>query len=64
MKVFITVETLQGVVHDAKVFVTEKSARLEEAQWLSEQGIKSQDVREDQSDRGTEFLILEADLKP
>ena len=64
MKVFVAVETFQGVVHDAAVYMTEVSAKLAEARWLHEQGIKSQDARECKSDDGTSFTVMECDLKP
>ena len=64
MNVFVTVETFQGVVHDATAYMTEKSARRAEKMWLKEQGIKSQDARECKSDDGTSFSVMECDLKP
>ena len=64
MKVFVAVETFQGVVHNATAYMTEVSAKLAEARWLHEQGIKSQDTRECKSDDGTSFSVMECDLKP
>ena len=64
MKVFVAVETFQGVVHDATAYMTEESARHAEEQWLKQQGIKSQDARECKSDDGTSFGVMECDLKP
>jgi len=64
MKVFVAVETFQGVVHDATAYMTEKSARRAEKTWLREQGIKSQNARECKSDDGTSFSVIQSDLKP
>ena len=64
MKVFIAVETFQGVVHDATAYMTEESARRAEKAWLDAMGIKSQDARECKSDDGTSFSVMECDLKP
>jgi hypothetical protein len=64
MKVFIAVETFQGVVHDATAYMTEESARRAEKAWLGRMGIKSQDARECKSDDGTSFSVMECDLKP
>ena len=64
MKVFVTVETFQGVVHDATAYMTEESARRAEKAWLKNMGIKSQDARECKSDDGTSFSVMECDLKP
>jgi len=64
MKVFVAVETFQGVVHDATVYMTEKSARRAEKAWLDETGIKSQDARDCKSDDGTSFSVVVCDLKP
>ena len=64
MKVFIAVETFQGVVHDATAYMTEESARRAEKAWLDEMGIRSQDARECKSDDGTSFSVMECDVKP
>ena len=64
MKVFVAVETFQGVVHDATAYMTEESARSAEKAWLGQMGIKSQDARECKSDDGTRFSVIECDLKP
>ena len=64
MKVFIAVETFQGVVHNATAYMTEESARRTEKAWLDAMGIKSQDARECKSDDGTSFSVMECDLKP
>ena len=64
MKVFVAVETFQGVVHDATAYMTEESARRAEKTWLREQGIKSQNARECKSDDGTSFSVIQSDLKP
>ena len=63
MKVFIAIETFQGVVHDATAYMTEESARHAEEAWLGQVGIKSQDARECKSDDGTSFSVMECDLK-
>jgi predicted CoA-binding protein len=64
MKVFVTIEMFQGVVHDATAYLTGKSARRAERVWLKGQGIKSRNARECKSDQGTSFSVMECDLKP
>ena len=64
MTVYVTVETFQGVLHDARVYLTEKSALDAEKAWLRAMGIKTQDARECKSDDGTSFTVMECDLKP
>ena len=64
MKVFLAIETFQGVVHDATAYMTEESARRAEEAWLGRMGIKSQDARECKSDDGTSFSVMECDVKP
>jgi len=63
VKVFIAIETFQGVVHDATAYMMEESARRTEKAWLEAMGIKSQDARECKSDDGTSFSVMECDLK-
>lgn len=64
MKVFVTVETFQGVLHDAMVYMSEESALGAEKAWLNEMGITSADARECKSDNGTSFTVMEFELKP
>ena len=64
MKVYVAIETFQGVVNDAKVFMTEASAKNAESQWLQESGITHQDARDCKADDGTSFFVMECDLKP
>jgi hypothetical protein len=64
MKVFVAVETFQGVIQDATTFITEESARRAEKAWLRKMGIKNQNARECKSDAGTSFTVMECDLKP
>jgi len=64
MKVYVAIETFQGVVNDAKVFMTEESATGAEKIWLQEQGITHQDARNCKADDGTSFFVRECDLKP
>jgi len=64
MKVYVAIETFQGVVDDAKVFMTEESATQAEKRWLKEQGITHQDARNCKADDGTSFSVLKCDLKP
>ena len=64
MKVYVAIETFQGVVDDAKVFMTEESANNAERQWLDERGIKTEDARNCKADDGTSFFVQECPLKP
>ena len=64
MTVYVSVETFQGVLHEAQVFMTEKSALDAEKNWLQEMGIKTKDARECKSDDGTSFTVMECELKP
>jgi len=64
MKIFVAIETFQGVVHDAAAYKTEESARRAEKAWMKKMGIKSQDARECKSDDGTSFSVMDCDLKP
>jgi hypothetical protein len=64
MKVFVTVETFQGVLHEATTYMTEESALRAEKTWLKKTGIKNRDARECKSDDGTSFTVMECDLKP
>lgn len=64
MKVFVTVETFQGVLHEAKAYMSEESALAAEKAWLAKTGIISQDARECKSDDGTSFTVMECELKP
>ena len=64
MKVYVAIDTFQGVVNDAKVFMTEQSAKKAEKQWLDEVGIKTEDSRNCKADDGTSFFVQECDLKP
>ena len=64
MQVFVTVEPVLGVLHEARTFMTEASALRAEAAWLDAMGITTQDAREGKSDDGTSFTVMECDLKP
>ena len=64
MKVFVTIETFQGVLHEARAYMTEESSLRAEKAWLDEMGITSQDARECKSDDGTSFMVMECELKP
>lgn len=64
MKLYIAVETFQGIANNATAYMTEGSARRAEKAWLLRMGIKSQDARERKSDDGTSFSVMECDLKP
>jgi len=64
MKVYVAIETFQGVVDDVSVFMTEEPANNAERQWLDEQGIETEDARNCKADDGTSFFVKECDLKP
>ena len=64
MTVYVTVETFQGVLHEARVYLTEENALCAEKAWLKKMGIKTKDARECKSDDGTSFTVMECDLKP
>lgn len=64
MKVFVTAETFQGVLHEASAYMTEESALDAEKAWLNEMGITSADARECKLDDGTSFTVMECELKP
>lgn len=62
MKVFVTVESFQGVIDTVQVRKSFEGARLLELAWLDFHGIKCEDDRECKGDDGTAFLIFEYDL--
>lgn len=64
MDVYVTIETCQGIVSEAHVYLTEESARKAEQTWLSETNIKDDEHRQGKSDNGTEFLVMETKLEP
>lgn len=64
MKVYVTVETCQGFVHEAMAYLTEESAHNAEKTWLKTMDIKDDLDRQAKADNGTEFLVFEAELKP
>ncbi len=64
MKVFVTIETFQGVLHEAKAYMSEESALHAEKAWLKGMDIKSKATREGKSDNGTSFTVMECELKP
>lgn len=64
MNVYVTVETCQGIVSDARVFRRAASARKAEQAWLKETGIKDKDDREAKSGNGTEFLVFQTKIEP
>ena len=63
MKVYVTIETFQGVIEDVCVFKTEEQAKVEEKKWLKSLDVKGDKKREELSFRCTEFRIFECDLK-
>lgn len=64
MTIYVTVETCQGIVHEATAYLTEESAQAAEKVWLKTMEIKDDLDRQAKTDNGTEFLIFEAELKP
>lgn len=64
MTVYVTVETFQGVLQDARAYLTEESALDAEKNWLREMCITSPESREGKSDNGTSFTVMECELKP
>ena len=63
MKVYVTVETYQGVVENVFVFKKEKQAQRKEAKWLKELKVQDDSKREHLSFNCTEFRIFECKLK-
>lgn len=64
MTIRLTVETCQGIVEEVRAFLSEESALAAEKKWLKEMDIKDDAGRQAKADRGTEFLVFEAELKP
>ena len=64
MTVFVTIEAVQGLVGGVTVFLTPDSARQAEERWLEKNGVKDKIDREAKANNGTEFLVMESELKP
>ena len=63
MTVFVAIETCQGVVSEARVFLMAKSARKVERKWLRENGVKDNEHHQGKADNGTELLRMECKLE-
>ena len=63
MNVHIVIETFQGNIENAHIFLSEESARQVEEDWLHENKIKDETSRQAKAQDGTECLVLEAELK-
>ena len=64
MTVFVTIEAFQGIVGGVTVFLTPESAKQAEDRWLEKNGVKDKICREAKAKNGTEFLVMESELKP
>ena len=63
MKIYVTVETYQGVVENVFIFKKEKQAQRKEAKWLKELKVHDDKKREELSFHCTTFSIFECELK-
>ena len=64
MTLFITVAMEDGINRAVAAFVTEESAKQDEALWLQSVGIKTEAEREHASDWGTGIATWEVKLTP
>lgn len=62
MKVYVTVETFQGVVDNVEVHAVEGVADKCEQDWLISSGVENDEDRHGRAVNGTEFLIFECKL--
>lgn len=63
MKVYVTVETFQGVIDIVRVYKTEAQAKRKEQRWLKENAVNDEATREHLSFNCTEIQIHECNLK-
>lgn len=63
MKVYVTVETFQGVIDSVHVYKTIKQAKRKEQRWLKALEVKDDATREHLSFNCTEIQIHECNLK-
>ncbi len=61
--IFITIELFQGVINEVGAYSASKEADQVENCWLKEHKITSDEDREIQSKKGTEFHIYECSLE-
>ena len=64
MTVYVTVQSCQGLIHEARAHLTEQGAAKAERRWLRKRGIHTPDDREAQARNGNEIRIFEAKLAP
>lgn len=64
MTIYVTVETSQGVIAEVVAYLTFESAEQAERHWLKANSIRTDAARENRSQLGTEFAVLECPLKP
>ncbi len=64
MTIHVSVKTRQCIVADVRGFLEKESASAAQRDWLKEMNIKCKVDRQAKADRGTEFLVFEAELKP
>lgn len=64
MTVYVTVQSCQGVIHEARAYLGQEGAEKAERRWLRQHGIRTPEGREAQAGNGNEFHIFEAELAP
>jgi len=62
-KVYVTIECVQGIIADVRVFQTESAADLVDQKWLTENSIRDDIDRECKARNGTEFHIYTCTLE-
>jgi len=63
MKVYVTVETFQGVIDEVRVYKTKEQAKRKEQRWLKALKVKDDATREHLSFNCTEIQIHACNLK-
>ncbi len=64
MSVYVTVEMRHGLLAEVHVFMSRQGAKEEEGRWLAEHDLNTHEDREEKAGDGTEFHLVEADLRP
>lgn len=63
MEIYVCVPMEEGIVRRGRTFMTESSARQAEDNWLVEQELTQEKLREEASDWGTGIAVYECELK-